>query len=247
MRQKSLWLSSAIFSNCALYINRGCCFSLDILDLVVSKRLSLVIRDPKMIPTLTVALFLSLFWPQIQSFPQGRFGLPYSDGENANSASRLFTVKRNKILFPRVGDEETNMAFRDEVQGRFGPRYRDGEANAGKTVRGGRRRLRQRKHLPRKSWSWWKFGRLCKKLRWNGEDTKKQGVSAWWRTMLSDDMLSQVTNFCHAKVDAMKERHAKNNINWIVRISVTILLLLYYTLLIFRIDACDSFIILVII
>ena len=129
MRQKSLL---AIFSNCALYINRGCCFSLDILDLVVSKRLSLVIRDPKMIPTLTVALFLSLFWPQIQSFPQGRFGLPYSDGENANSASRLFTVKRNKILFPRVGDEETNMAFRDEVQGRFGPRYRDGESNAGK-------------------------------------------------------------------------------------------------------------------
>ena len=98
----------------------------------MSKRLSLVIRDPKMIPTLTVALFLSLFCPQIQSFPQGRFGLPYSDGENVNSASRMFTAKRNKILVPHYGDEETNMAFRDEVQGRFGPRYRDGEANAAK-------------------------------------------------------------------------------------------------------------------
>ena len=85
-----------------------------------------------MILTFTVALFLSLSWPQIQSFPQGRFGLPYSDGENVNSASRLFTAKRNKILVPHYGDEETNMAFRDEVQGRFGPRYRDGEANAAK-------------------------------------------------------------------------------------------------------------------
>jgi ribosomal protein L37AE/L43A len=81
-----------------------------------------------MVGMLTVALFFSLYCQQIQSIPQGRFGPPYGDSENTNWASRLLRAKRTKIL----GDEERNMAKRDEIHGRFGPHLGDEEMNMAK-------------------------------------------------------------------------------------------------------------------